>query len=216
MGKRNYHHGDLQESLIRSGMEILSEQGIDALTLRETARRAGVSHSAPYRHFRSKEELIGAIAAEGFRMLTLALTGAVEKGRGDFREELRLSGHAYVDFALSHPEHLKLMFSARRFDFGANCIHGMEDLEAFSQIKGVFSRGLESGVIVSQQPAEALALLVWSQVHGLSHILIEQQIPPNTLPIDSVFSLIDEQVAIICRGLGPRYSPGEGAGEETC
>jgi len=203
MHKEKYHHGDLQESLVRSGMEILSEQGIDALTLRETARRAGVSHSAPYRHFRNKEELLIAIAAEGFRMLTAALSQAVEKGDGKFREELRLSGRAYVDFALSHPEHLKLMFSARRFDLGEDCVHGTEDLDAFSQIKGVFQRGLEGGAIVSRQPAEALALLVWSQVHGLSHILIEKQIPPDTISLDSVFSLIDEQVEILCRGLSP-------------
>ena len=137
-------------------------------------------------------------------MLTVALAQAGEKGGGNFREELRLSGRAYVDFALSHPEHLKLMFSARRFDFERDCVHGMEDLDAFSQIKGVFQRGFEEGAIVSRQPAEALALLVWSQVHGLSHILIEKQIPPNTLPIDSVFSLLDEQVEIICRGLSPR------------
>ncbi|MDZ7792176.1 MAG: hypothetical protein U5P10_00370 [Spirochaetia bacterium] len=68
-----------------------------------------------------------------------------------------------------------------------------------------FNGALKGGTIVSQQPAEALALLVWSQVHGLSHIFIKKQIPPNTLFRDSVFSLIDEQVEIVGRGLSPRF-----------
>ena len=71
-----------QGALVRSGMEILSEQGIDALTLRETARRAGVSHSAPYRHFRNKEGLLAAIAAEGFRIAHLRSNpGCGQRGR---------------------------------------------------------------------------------------------------------------------------------------
>ncbi len=182
-------------------MEILSEKGVDALTLRETARRAGVSHSAPYRHFKSKEELLGRVAAEGFQLLTALLQKAIEAGAGSFREELRLSGRAYVDFALSHPEHLKVMFSASRLDFGLECIHGIEDLDAFSRIIGVFQRALDKGEIETGQPPQALALMVWAQVHGLSHILIENQIPPGAFSPESLFSLIDEHADLMCRGL---------------
>lgn len=201
MSKKHYHHGDLKEALIRAGVEILAERGTEELTLREVARLAGVSHSAPYRHFENKEELVGAIASEGFRLLTRALRDAVSAGRGVFQEELRLSGRAYVEFALSNPEHLKVMFSSERFGSDHECIHGMEDLDAFSQIKGVFERALEKGLIRDEQPAEALALLSWSQVHGFSHILIEEQIPPATIPPEVVKGLIDYQVELMCRGL---------------
>lgn len=201
MAKEQYHHGSLKEALIRAGLRILAEGGTEQLTLRETARRAGVSHSAPYRHFENKDQLIGAIAAEGFRMLTKALRDAVQTGRGNFREELRLSGGAYVEFALANPEHLKVMFSSERSFPDHECIHGMESLDAFSQIQGVFERALQNGSIRGEQPAEALALLSWAQVHGLSHILIERQIPPGNLPLEAVMSLIDYQVELMCRGL---------------
>ena len=137
-------------------------------------------------------------------MLTARLQAAVDAGAGSFREELRLSGRAYVDFALSHPDHLKVMFSARRFDIGADCIHGMEDLDAFARINGVFERAIEKRVIETEQPSHALALLVWAQVHGLSHILIEKQVPPEAFPADAVYPLIDEHVELLSRGLGCR------------
>lgn len=201
MEKRKYHHGNLREALVYAGVEILTEGGTEELTLRAVARRAGVSHSAPYRHFESKEQLLGAIAAEGFRLLTRALKDAAAAGKGDFKEELRLSGRAYVTFALENPEHLKVMFSSERFYPEHECLHDMEDLDAFSQITGVFSRALRRGIIKDERPAEALALLSWSQVHGLSHILIEKQIPPDTIPTPEVFDLIDYQVELMWRGL---------------
>ncbi|MBN2049785.1 MAG: TetR/AcrR family transcriptional regulator [Spirochaetales bacterium] len=199
--KKQYHHGDLKEALITAGLAILAEGGAEALSLRETARRAGVSHSAPYRHFQNKEQLIGAIAAEGFRRLTKALSDAIALGGGRFHEELRLSGRAYVEFALNNPEHLKVMFSIKRFVPGHDCIHGVEDLDAFARIAGVFERAQAEGIIPTDQPPPALALLAWAQVHGMSHILIEKQIPPGTISLESALSLIDSWVVFMCRGL---------------
>ncbi len=190
-------------------MDILSEKGLGALSLRETARRAGVSHAAPYRHFRNKEKLIGAIALEGFRLLTASLEQAIESAGGKSREELRLSGRAYVEFALSHPEYLKLMFSADRFPDGGkcfqegDCIHNNEDVDAFAKIRDLFARAIARGELSGHYPPEALALLVWSQVHGLSHILIEEQIPPGTISDDEIMGVIDIQVEYIWGESGP-------------
>src|SRR5215467_12607566 len=72
-----YHHGDLRAALIRAGLAILAEEGVQALTLRAAARRAGVSHNAPYRHFADKEALLAAIAEEGF----IDLAARVEEAR---------------------------------------------------------------------------------------------------------------------------------------
>ncbi|HYM69483.1 MAG TPA: helix-turn-helix domain-containing protein, partial [bacterium] len=74
--KRSYHHGDLREALLRAAIDLVADVGPRGFTLREVARRAGVSHNAPYRHFRDKEELIAAVAAEGFRELTRAMLEA--------------------------------------------------------------------------------------------------------------------------------------------
>ena len=75
---RSYHHGNLKQALLEASLNLIREVGPGAFTLREVARRAGVSHNAPYRHFRDKEELLAALAAEGFDRLTDAMTKAAE------------------------------------------------------------------------------------------------------------------------------------------
>src|SRR5512138_2858982 len=95
-----YHHGDLPAALLKAAGRTLEKQGIGALSLRETARRAGVSHNAPYRHFPDREALLVALAAEGFAMLGERLQG--KPGRE--------MGEAYVRFALEQPQRFRLMF----------------------------------------------------------------------------------------------------------
>src|SRR3954462_15476305 len=95
-----YHHGDLPAALLRAAGRTLEKRGIGALSLRETARRAGVSHNAPYRHFSDREALLAALAAEGFAMLG-------ERLRGKAAREM---GEAYVRFALEKPQRFRLMF----------------------------------------------------------------------------------------------------------
>lgn len=102
---RPYHHGDLPRALIAAAVELVAEEGPAALSLREVARRAGVSHGAPAHHFRDKAGLLSAVAAEGYELLGATLRDAFER-TGDFRE----TGVAYVRFALSHRAHFEVMF----------------------------------------------------------------------------------------------------------
>src|SRR5689334_19621575 len=102
--KRSYHHGDLHSALLLTAGKMLEKEGLEALTLREVARRAGVSHSAPYRHFAEREALLAALAAEGFERLGAAQRKAAEAGG------LRAMGEAYVAFALENPQRFRLMF----------------------------------------------------------------------------------------------------------
>src|SRR5436190_24145857 len=95
-----YHHGNLRPALLAGAAKILEKEGVTALSLREAARRAGVSHNAPYRHFADRDALLAALAAEGFQMLGEAMRAH------DGRE----MGEAYVRFALAHPERFRLMF----------------------------------------------------------------------------------------------------------
>src|ERR1039457_3061999 len=112
-----YHHGNLKPALLRAAVALIAEVGPAAFTLREVARRAGISHNAPYRHFREKDELLAAVATEGFERLADALGKPAPEKRGKRSRhpapELRrfqASGIAYVRFALSSPEHLFVMF----------------------------------------------------------------------------------------------------------
>src|SRR5215467_13486052 len=98
-----YHHGDLRRALLQEAGRILEKEPPEALSVREVARRAGVSHNAPYRHFPDRELLLVALAEEGFEMLADALA----------KRPRREMGEAYVDFALARPQRFRLMFGGR-------------------------------------------------------------------------------------------------------
>src|SRR5579872_757051 len=108
---RPYHHGNLRETLLEAGLGLIAETGPAGFTLREVARRAGVSHNAPYRHFRDKDELLAALAAQGFEELTASMIRGAAKRKTSL-DRLRGTGLAYVDFALRRPQHFTVMFDA--------------------------------------------------------------------------------------------------------
>src|SRR5262250_1725806 len=113
MGRRKkpYHHENLREALLKAALRLISEVGPAAFTLREVARRASVSHNAPYRHFRNRDELIAAVSTQGYRELTRAMVNAAEQEAGALAR-LKQAGLAYVAFALRRPEHFTVMFDA--------------------------------------------------------------------------------------------------------
>src|SRR6201984_2405102 len=104
-----YHHGHLREALLQAAIRLIAEVGPAGFTLREVARRAGVSHNAPYRHFRDRDELLASVAAQGYRELAKAMTDAAAR-QTDALDALREAGLAYVSFALRRPEHFTVMF----------------------------------------------------------------------------------------------------------
>jgi AcrR family transcriptional regulator len=142
-----YHHGDLRSAVLHQAGEILEKEGIDALSLREVARRAGVSHNAPYRHFPDRDRLLVALAEEGFQMLL----GALE------RRPRREMGEAYVDFALTHPQRFRLMF-------GGRVKLAKPDQYIYERLKQSFADLGEN--------AEYAAAAAWGLVHGLSQLLL--------------------------------------------
>jgi AcrR family transcriptional regulator len=144
-----YHHGDLRAALLQAAEEILEEQGVAALSIREAARRAGVSHNAPYRHFPDRDSLLAELAAEGFRRLGAEL--AAQSGRG--------IGEAYVRFALAQPERFRLMFGAQR----------KAAQETYATLVSAFRK---DGAIADPERAAAAA---WSLVHGLAQLVLDGQ-----------------------------------------
>lgn len=109
--RSGYHHGDLREELLRLGMESIEAHGTEGLSLRALAHQAGVSKTAPYRHFADRDALLAAIAEEGFRELTEALSAARDRRAASTRETLAEMGSAYLQFALQRPQLYRLMFS---------------------------------------------------------------------------------------------------------
>src|SRR6266480_5186935 len=99
---KTYHHGDLRNALIQAGLEMLSESGASALDLRKVARKAGVSHAAPYRHFDDKQALIAAINTEGYRRLAAQIQQGLQAVPEDAFEQLRAVAEAYIHFAVDN------------------------------------------------------------------------------------------------------------------
>src|SRR5258708_2170231 len=108
MERPNYHHGDLHAAILSEAARLVAERGADRVSLRELARGAGVSHAAPAHHFVDRRGLFTALAAQGFALLTEALTNA----RGHFAD----AALAYVRFALEHPGHYQVMFNKSLLD----------------------------------------------------------------------------------------------------
>src|SRR5580704_14448362 len=116
--KRSYHHGDLYRVLIATALKLVEESDVSALTLREVARRAGVTHGAPYHHFRNKAALVAALAEEGYRALYTEQLQAAAKAGADPIARLQAIGLAYVRFAIHHPGHFRVMFRSDPADWG--------------------------------------------------------------------------------------------------
>jgi AcrR family transcriptional regulator len=149
-----YHHGDLRAALLQAAGEILEKEGLAALSLREAARQAGVSHNAPYRHFPDRDSLLAALAAEGFGLLKAEL---------DQRPEGSM-GLGYVEFALAHPQRFRLMFGGqlRSGDYPELRAAGEE---SYNKLQKAFDS------LGSDAPLAAAA--AWSLVHGLAHLILD-------------------------------------------
>lgn len=174
---RPYHHGDLRAALIQAGLDILADEGVQALTIRAAARRAGVSHNAPYRHFTDKDALLAAIAEEGFVELAARLEEAVSRAPQSPRVQLEETGWAYVQFAVTHPDHLRVMFGGLISDPQAYPGLHTAGAQAFDVLVSIIHAGQETDAVIAGSPQQ-LAFAAWGMVHGLALLLIDRQVPP--------------------------------------
>ena len=169
-GKRTaYHHGDLRAALLRAGEDLLGEAGIAGFSLREVARRVGVSHAAPAHHFTDAHGLLAALAAEGFRRFLAAMRHRQADAGADPRALLVASSLGYLDFARASPALFRLMFGDDRIDAPTEELTRAAD-DAFLHLAGDIERLL--GVSPFAHPAAmARAMAAWSLVHGFANLM---------------------------------------------
>jgi AcrR family transcriptional regulator len=168
-----YHHGDLRAALIEATEALLAERGPGGFSLREVARRLGVSPAAPAHHFGSAEGLLAAVATLAFEGLTAELEAGNRRGADDPLARLREQGVGYVSFALRHPGRFDLMF---------RCVAEPDEalakaaLAAFEKLEtGVRDwLGAASGAPLTAAQRQTL-LAVWSIVHGFAHLALAGQ-----------------------------------------
>jgi len=169
---RAYHHGDLRAALLAAATKLLAEGGVAAVTLRECARRVGVSHAAPQRHFPTKEALVAALAEDGFAELRTAGEAAMQTAKGA-RARLDAYGVAYVRFALDHPERFRLMFTSNvaNLDAEAPCANAAYEL----------LRASVHAVVGDIDDLDGAAAAFWSLPHGLAMLILDGRIPAERL-----------------------------------
>ena len=167
--RTSYHHGELREALVRAAVELVEERGPDGFTLREAARKVGVTHTAPYRHFADRDALLVAVAEEGFDGLHAAMMARLD-GVLDPRAQLQAIGIAYVEYAVEHPSHFRVMHGAAA-DSCVNPGYAETTGRPFRVLTETIARCQAAGFI-APGPVERHALTAWSAVHGLADLLM--------------------------------------------
>jgi AcrR family transcriptional regulator len=168
-----YHHGDLRRALIDTALAMVTEEGRWNFTLREVARRAGVSHAAPYNHFANKSALLAEVAAVGFEGLRREML-AVARGLRSSRQALPGIATAYVRFGVEHPAHYRLMFGPELATEPSQVLQQASDA-AFAVLTSTLERGQAAGEL-RRGSVRDHALAAWSLVHGLTTLLIDERL----------------------------------------
>ncbi|WP_395676900.1 TetR/AcrR family transcriptional regulator [Inquilinus sp.] len=171
--RERYHHGDLQRALIEAAEAILIERGVEGFTLREAARRAGVSAAAPAHHFGSAAGLLTEVALLGFETLTRFLRDGAAEGGTDPVARLHGQGRGYVRFARAHPARFLLMFRKDRLNWEDGRLRAAGQA-AFAELEDVVRayRGIAAGGPLDRA-ALTTVLACWSVVHGFAHLALD-------------------------------------------
>ena len=182
--ERPYHHGDLRRAIVTAAMEILQETQSLEFSLRELARRAGVSHNAPYKHFADKRELLAAVSAAGFETLTKRMTTEIA-GLDNAREQLFAMLRAYIAHGVENPALYNLMFGG--YLGGPNRSRPTIELAEAEKTKALLASVIVAGGLGRAIPHTArnerqiagAILACWSLVHGLTLLLADGLVGPK-------------------------------------
>ena len=191
-----YHHGNLRAALLERAEEILATTGASALSLRELAREAGVSHGAPRRHFPHKQALLDALAEQGFERLGRELDANMAAAQGTFTDRLIVFAQTHVHFAAGHPALLALMHTSNdRPDAGH--LRAAND-RAFAAPKALIADARRRGDIAGTDP-DRVAMTVLALLQGLA-VLVTTGLSGKR-PLDT---LVSDTIEVLVDGLRPR------------
>ncbi len=194
----NYHHGDLRNTLIAIATELLAEEGVQGLSLRKMAQKAGVSHNAPYMHFADKQAVLAAIAEAGFHLLAVEVESATATAGKSTRQQLVAACTAYVNFAIDRANHVQVMFHP--FD-----LEQYPSLLAASQVAlnllfAIVKSGQINGELKSGDP-HAITKAIWAMVHGVATISIANRTTNLLLKNDLGENTVSVFISFLLDGL---------------
>jgi AcrR family transcriptional regulator len=192
---KRYHHGDLRRALVTTGLEMLAEPGGWQFTLRELARRAGVSHTASYKHFPDKAGLLAELALMGFDRLRTAIEAARPQPRVDPRDEFLAMCRGYIRFGVDNPNLYRLVFSADARQSAHAAMHGRA-VAALDVLTGLIEGGQRVGWL-RPRAVLAQAAAVWAQLHGITLLAIDDLFGPDIVGSNAV----DAALAVLLEGI---------------
>jgi AcrR family transcriptional regulator len=190
----HYHHGDLRNALLRAAGQLLRDRGIDGFSLRDVARAAGVSHAAPYRHFRGKADLLRALSGQGFECLSAALASAAAGQRGPEQVLIEVT-RVYVRSVVQNPGMTRLMFGTA-INAGTDAGKAWSESQILEVLLGVIKAGVAAGAFRDRDPEE-LALVAWSTMHGLAMLAngaILEVDPDDTGQLDAAVDSVTQNI----------------------
>jgi len=169
----SYHHGDLRQVLLRSAKQLIAEAGIENLSLRRLAERAGVSRTAPYHHFSDKNDLLCAIAAAGFRRRHQTAAAEFDNADKTMLEKFHAYINGYMQFAVDNPEEYELMFG-RSIWKQQNSTEELRDVAypCFQHQVDMMRCWQDCGVISGDNPLRT-AQVIWGALHGIAKLFID-------------------------------------------
>lgn len=198
-----YHHGNLRTALIAAALSLIMDKGMDAVTIREVASKAGVSHTAPYRHFTDKSALMAAVAKEGFDLMVAQMRQRMAAHPDDPLLQFKYCGIGYIEFALAHPAHYRVMFGPCKDKSRASEELKKSAATSFQTLLNAIAACQAQG-LVHDGDLMAMALAAWSMVHGFSMLLIEQLLQETSTFQQKLPAMVDVVVDSLYSGLRPK------------
>ncbi len=178
MSKESYHHGDLKTELIKKGLKILDEEGYDGLSMRKVAKACNVSQTAPYRHFKDKNDLIKSIAVKALQEFDQSLEKAFLSD-GDPKEQLKDMGLHYIRFFTENPEYMRLLFSSNAQAWMREAVINeccSEDSHPYSALERAV-KNYKAAYPADERSEDELVMYCWGLVHGIAVLIINGELP---------------------------------------
>ena len=189
----------VKRAVLDAALEIIAADGPDLVSMREVARRAEVSHQAPYHHFGDRSGIFAAIAAEGFSILKQEFQKVIAMGPGSARRCFE----AYVRVALEHPAHFRVMFRSDLCGFATHEVTRATADEAFNELMNMVKHTI--GRPSDERESFAWATLLWSTAHGLSTLILDGPLLPK-LPAGVSLETVISDVVDLMSGMVERQA----------